>query len=204
MSTPSTSWKRRDIYEKRAARNFKIESLKAEIKTNDILLPRLKSITEDVQSASDGPAHFSRIVEQLKTNPSPAGPDPGPDAGQGPGAKKLTYDEMVLSLLLKVYDDAREKGVGKGSGNEERLREELVKSLKEHITKLGERQETIKKELENEEREKAKKITSEDIHDGFDSSVGLPACSFCAVLNLACSASLTKRNQSPFSRKRAK
>ena len=124
-------------------------------------MPRLRTITEEVHNATDGPAQFSRIVEQLKTNPSPDAPRPDPDFGPGPGGKRLTYDEMVLSLLMKVYDDAREKGVGKGSGNEARLQEELVKNLKEHITKLGERQETIKKELDSEEKEKSKKITSE-------------------------------------------
>lgn len=178
MLLPLTSWKRRDIHEKRAARNFKIESIKAEIKTNDILLPRLRTITEEVHSSSDGSAQFSRVVEQLKTNPSPDAPEAGPDAGQGPGAKRLTYDEMVLSLLLKVYDDAREKGVTKGSGNEERLQEALVQNLKEHITKLGERQQTIQKELEKEERERTKKITSESMHDGFDASVRSSFASF--------------------------
>lgn len=75
---------------------------------------------------------------------------------------------MILSLLLKVYGDAKEKGVEK---NDERLRETLIGNLKGHVANLGERQEALKKELEQEEEEKNKKITSESIHEGWDSHV---------------------------------
>ncbi|KAH8113509.1 hsp90-like protein [Phellopilus nigrolimitatus] len=153
------NWKRRDIHEKRAMRNQKIADIKAEVACNDVLLPRLRTITEEVHGAPDGPAQFSRIVEQLKTNPSPQAPETD-------SPHKLTYDEMILSLLLKVFEDAKEKGVDK---NDERLREVLIANLKGHVAKLGERQEELKKDLEKEEEERTKKITSESIHDGYDS-----------------------------------
>ncbi|KAL5482910.1 CDC37_3 [Sanghuangporus weigelae] len=162
------AWKQRDIREKRAARNAKIEQLKAEIACNEILLPRLRTITEEVHGAPDGPAHFSSIVERLKTNPSP-------DAPPSKAPKKITYDEMILSLLLKVFEEAKEKGLTTAGGeNEERLRECLVASLKGHVSKLGDETERLKKELEKEEAEKLKKITSEDIHEGFESHYAPP------------------------------
>ena len=163
-------WKQRDIHEKRAVRNQRITDLKAEIACNDVLLPRLRTITEEVHGAADGPAQFSNIVEQLKMNPSPAAPDTN-------ATKKITYDEMILALLLQVYDDAKQKGVDK---NDERLREVLIANLKGHIVKLGEQQEKLKKDLEREEDEKSKKITSESIHDGFESHV-------CDMQNVAAS-----------------
>ena len=188
-------------------RNHKIIALKAEIKTNDVLLPRLHAIASDVEE--NGPAKFSSYVEQLKTNPSPAGPEPEPGMElepPAPGRKKLTYDEMILSLLLKVYDDAREKGVAKGSENQEKLREALVANLREHEKKLGERQETCKKDLAQEEKEKAKKITSEDIHDGFDSGVRMSFDSdhhaFKLLTDLQCSTSLILVNLNHFTRAR--
>lgn len=116
-----------------------------------------------MHGAVDGPAEFSKIVEQLKTNPSP-------DAPESEAEKVVTYDEMILNLLLKVHEDVREKGLDK---NDERLRESLIQGLKSHIVKLGEVQEKHKTELEAEEKEKAKKITSEALHDGWDSHVRL-------------------------------
>ncbi len=154
-------WKQRDIHEKRAVRNQKIVDLEAEIACNDVLLPRLRTITEEVHGAIDGPAQFSKIVEQLRTNPSP-------DAPKSDAPKPLTYDEMILSLLMQVFNDAKEKGVGK---NDDRLREVLIANLKSHVVKLGEKQEELKKILETEESEKTKKITSEQIHDGWESKV---------------------------------
>lgn len=140
---------------------MRIADLEAEIKCNDVLLPRLRTITEEVHGAVDGPAEFSKIVEQLKTNPSP-------DAPETNAPRRLTYDEMVLSLLLQVYADAKEKGADK---NDDRLREALIANLKGHVAKLGEQQEKLKKELEHEIEERDKKITSENVHDGWESHV---------------------------------
>lgn len=126
-----------------------------------MLLPRLRTITEEVHGATDAPGQFSRIVEQLSMNPSPNVP-------KSDSEKKLTYDEMILSLLMQVRQDAKEKGV---ENNSERLSETLIANLKGHVAKLGERQEKLKKELKEELDEKAKKITSEDLHEGWDSHV---------------------------------
>ncbi|KAL5492615.1 CDC37_2 [Sanghuangporus weigelae] len=162
------AWKQRDIREKRAVRNAKIEQLEAEIACNEVLLPHLRTITEEVHGAPNGPAHFSSIVERLKTNPSP-------DAPPSKAPKKITYDEMILSLLLKVFEEAKEKGLTmSGGGNEKRLRECLVASLKGHVSKLGDETERLKKELEKQEEEKSKKIISEDIHEGFESHYAPP------------------------------
>lgn len=116
-----------------------------------------------MHGAPDGPAKFSSVVEQLKTNPSP-------DAPKSDGQKVLTYDEMILALLMQVFNDAKEKGVDK---NNERLREVLIANLKGHCTRLGETQEKLRAELNELEDEKNKKITSENLHDGWDSHVCL-------------------------------
>lgn len=79
----------------------------------------------------------------------------------------LTYDEMMLSLLMQVFEDAKTKGIDKG--NTERMREVLLANLKSHSAKLSERQEVLRNDLDEEEAEKAKKITTDDIHEGFDS-----------------------------------
>ncbi|KAI0769900.1 Cdc37 N terminal kinase binding-domain-containing protein [Fomes fomentarius] len=150
-------WKQRAIHEQREERKFKIAQLKADLACNDVLKPRLTQITADVEA--QGPAHFSSLVDKFKTNPSP-------DAPPTNAPEQKTYDEMLLSLMLQVWEEAKKKGVEK---NDPKLGDALVAGLREHLNKMSEHQEKLKKELKNEEEEAHKKITSEDIREGFDS-----------------------------------
>ena len=126
---------------------------------NDVLKPRLAAIAQEVEA--QGPPHFSSLVERFKTNPSPEKPPTN-----APGQK--TYDEMLLALLLQVWEEAKKRGVEK---DDPKLGEALVEGLKTHLVRIDEHQEKLRKELEKEEAELHKKITSEDIHEGFDSKV---------------------------------
>ena len=144
-------------------RNRRIEALEAEIACNEALLPRLRTITEEVHGADDGPTQFNKIVEQLRTNPSPDGPPSN-------APNKLTYDQMILSLLMQVSEGAKEKGLDR---NDDRLRETLISALKSHTARLGETTEKLKKDLEAELKEKNKKITSESIHEGWESKASI-------------------------------
>lgn len=91
------------------------------------------------------------------------------DGGKGErpsGSKGPSYDEMMLSLLVQVVKAGKDKGL---EGDE--LVESLVKGFKDHVRQLDERTHECEKEIEQEEDEQKKKITSEDIHIGFDSGV---------------------------------
>lgn len=140
---------------------MRIAQLRADIACNDVLAPRLEQIAKDVEEK--GPAEFSSLVERFKTNPSPEKPPTN-----APGQK--TYDEMLLALLLKIWEEAKKDGVEK---DDPKLGEVLVNGLKKHIAELGQHQEKLKKDLEIEEAEQKKKITSEDIHEGWESHVSL-------------------------------
>ena len=157
--TRSRRWKQRAIHEQRAERKLKIAQLQADIACNEVLKPRLVAITSEVEEK--GPAHFSSLVERFKTNPSP-------DAPRTEAPEQKTYDEMLLSLMLQVWEGAKKKGVEK---DDPKLGEALVAGLKEHLQKMDVHQEKLKKDLAHEEAEAKKKITSEDIHEGFDSHV---------------------------------
>ncbi|RPD62743.1 hypothetical protein L226DRAFT_482105 [Lentinus tigrinus ALCF2SS1-7] len=150
-------WKQRAIHEQREERKLKIAQYSADIACNDVLKPRLQEITKDVEEK--GPAYFSSLVEKFKTNPSPEAPPTN-----APNQK--TYDEMLLSLLLQVWEEAKKKGVEK---DDPKLGEALVAGLKEHLVKIDQHQEKLRKDLQHEEEELHKKITSEDIHEGFES-----------------------------------
>jgi cell division cycle protein 37 len=152
-------WKQRDIHEKRYARNMKIAQLEADISCNSILLPKLKSIAEEVKAG--GPPVFSRIVEKLRTQPSKDKPPGAPDDAP-------TYDGMLCTLLMNVFEELKKDGIGAG---DERLGPKLVEQLEGHVVGLSEAITNKKEELAVEEAEKKKKITSEDIHEGFETTV---------------------------------
>ncbi|KDQ62490.1 hypothetical protein JAAARDRAFT_30390 [Jaapia argillacea MUCL 33604] len=158
-------WKQRDIHEKREVRKVKIAQLKGEIACNQHLLPRLAQISSTLSTSPSPPTSFSTLVEQLQTHPSPEAP-PIP-AGVSPNAKVVTYDEMILSLLLQVFKEAKDKGLDKNQ--EEKLGKALIEGVQGHVVKLGKHIDDVKKELEKEEEEQKKKITSEDLHEGFES-----------------------------------
>ena len=123
------------------------------------MIDRIRKITSEVESK--GHAYFSSTVDRLKNNPSP-------DAPPTNAPEQPTYDSMVLSLLLQVWDEAKEKGI---KPDDPKLDEALVSGLKEHLGNLEQHDKENKLELEEEEAEMKKKITSDDIHDGFDSKV---------------------------------
>ncbi|KAG1745957.1 Cdc37 N terminal kinase binding-domain-containing protein [Suillus paluster] len=148
-------WKQRDIHEKRETRKVKISALHAEIACNGILAPRLRDARSRLASADGGLKYFQQLVERLQTSPSPEAPPTN-------AKDQPTYDAMMLSLLLQIWDgakslpaDEREAAVLSGL-------DKHIKALTEHTTKL-------EKDLAEEENEQKKHITSEDIHEGFES-----------------------------------
>ncbi|KZT09369.1 uncharacterized protein LAESUDRAFT_696140 [Laetiporus sulphureus 93-53] len=150
-------WKQRDIHEKREIRRQRIAQLSADVACNDVLQPRLQTITDEV--AAQGAPRFSALVERFKTNPSPDKPPTN-------APEQKTYDAMLLSLMLQIWEEAKEQGVEK---DDPRLGEVLVQGLKKHIVQMGEHQEKLKTELATLEEEAHKKITSDDLHVGWDS-----------------------------------
>ncbi|TFY64323.1 hypothetical protein EVJ58_g2692 [Rhodofomes roseus] len=150
-------WKQRDIHEKREQRRHRMVQLQADIACNDILEARLRTIADEV--AAQGPPRFSAFTEQFKTSPSPD--KPPTDA---PGQK--TYDEMLLALMLQVWDEVKKSGV---EPDDPKLGDALEAGLRKHIKQLGEHQEKLKTELKQLEEDSQKKITSDDIHEGWES-----------------------------------
>ena len=119
-------------------------------------------------------------MEKFKTSPSPAAPPTN-------APNQPTYDGMLLSLMLQIWEDAKKKGVDKDSP---KLGETLVAGLRSHLGQIDEANAKLRKDVEKEEEEQKAKITSEDIHDGFDSHVSYfrldSLCPILSTLN-ACS-----------------
>lgn len=152
-------WKQRDIHEQREKRKQKIAQLEAEIGVNEVILPRLVKIADDV--VEKGPEYFSSLVERLKTNPSPEKPNTS-------SPNQPTYDAMLEASLVRVWGQLKDKGVDK---TDPELGQKLVKGIRDHIKEFSAHNEDVKKQLEQEHAEQKKKITSDDIHEGWDSKV---------------------------------
>ena len=169
---PACSWKQRDIHEKREIRKEKIRHLQAQIDCNTVLLPRIKEIHSNLinQSSSvSATVYFNSLVEQLQSNPSSDCP-PGADSTK----LEHTYDGMVLSLLKMVSEKAKEKVKQSdilGAEKEARLAKELAAEVATHVQQLGETIDKNQKEFDEEVKEQKKHITSDDLHEGFDSKV---------------------------------
>ena len=76
---------------------------------------------------------------------------------------------MIESLLLKVHQEVKEKGIL--PSETDKLGPALVKQLDFHIEQLTKRTGQAQKQLEEEKEEQTRKITSDDIHEGFSSKV---------------------------------
>lgn len=146
-------WKQRDIHEKRDQRKADKDALRAEIDTNNELAPRLDELV--TKTSAEGSAFYSREVARLSAGRQERGNKDGPN---GP-----TADDMILSLLLQIQQQDNVKGK---QGSE--LGEELVQELRGHKEKLAARQAQIGFELEQMDKEDAKKITSDGIREGWN------------------------------------
>ncbi|KAH7107929.1 hsp90-like protein [Auriculariales sp. MPI-PUGE-AT-0066] len=151
-------WKQRDIHEKREARKQKILQLEAEIACNKILLARLEKVAED--TSAKGPSYFSSLVEQLKLNPSPEKPSSN-------AADQPTYDALLEASLMRAYGSLKDKGV---APQDAKFGDKLVQAIRDHTVEFREADAQQQKELAEEIAEQKKKITSDDIHDGFESA----------------------------------
>ncbi len=187
-------WKQRDIHEKREARRLNIAKLHSELSLNIVLRPRIQSVINGLSER--GVDHFRAVQRRLKEAPSDEKPQTG-------AANQPSYDMMMGQLLGDVWREAAwvvegakvEGGVVMKDGKKvdeksgepswtsgavpEGKKEGLTRALEErlswHLAELDRRDGEVKKEIEEEEKEQKKKITSDDIKDGWSQTAVAPA-----------------------------
>lgn len=81
-------------------------------------------------------------------------------------------------MLMKIKQDLKEKGITSPDTLQ------LTEAIQGHLDKMIEKDDETKKGLEEEEKEQKKKITSEDIHEGFSSTVSGLAVEPCISIAL--------------------
>lgn len=120
----------------------------------------LQSHVSGSQNADEQVYHA--LMESMG-NPSEDRPPPRPEGVHGNEPDQPTYSKMMAALVDQV-----KKEVDKSES--ENRRDEYTRHLRGHLGKIKDLQNQLENKLAELEREESRKITSDSIHTGFDSS----------------------------------
>jgi len=161
--------KQNQIHQQRYERKHQIETLKYERIINDGFLRRidgllasLQSHKADAEKRSPDELMFQSIMESVG-DPDEDQPPPRPE-GVHTGEKEIpTFSKMMATLVDQVKAEVDKT-------NPNNRFDAYVAEVKVHREKVDSLQKQLLSKLNELEREESRKITSESIHTGFDSS----------------------------------
>ncbi|KAK3901722.1 Cdc37 N terminal kinase binding-domain-containing protein [Staphylotrichum tortipilum] len=165
--------KQNQIHAERQQRRNQIETLKYERVINDSLIKRisallasLKAHAADAKTSNPGEVAFRAVIESAAGLDSKDDqPPPRPAAVHNAEEPLPTYTKMMATLLDQVNKALDEKKLAQ----EDRY-DGMVAEIGEHLQKVTDLQAQLVEKLAELENEEGRKITSESIHTGFDSS----------------------------------
>ncbi|KAG5945245.1 hypothetical protein E4U53_006750 [Claviceps sorghi] len=166
--------KQNQIHQERQQRKLQIEAYKFENIIHDGLLKRISAMTAYLgehapetgdAAAPDVPGVALKAL--LETNPGPAADavPPRPEGLQSDHQTPTTFSQMVAALIDEIS-----KSLGSRDPKPQDRYQALIEEFGEHAKKISQIQAETNSKLETLLKEEAKKITSNDIHTGFDSS----------------------------------
>ncbi|TEA15509.1 Hsp90 co-chaperone Cdc37 [Colletotrichum sidae] len=161
--------KQNQIHQERLQRKHQIETLKYERIINDGLMKRisalldaLKSHASEAESRNPGEVAFQAVMES-SGKPEDDQPPPRPEGIHTDSEPLPTFSKMMAVLLDQVNKELDEK-------KPENRYQGMLEGVEGHLTKVQNLQKELLEKLAELEREEGRKITSEGIHTGFDSS----------------------------------
>lgn len=153
----------------RQQRKLQIETLKYERQINDGLMKRisgllsaLKSHAAEAETRNPGEVAFQAVMESAGSQEDDK-PPPRPEGVHAQAEQPPSYTKMMATLLDQVNKELDEK---KPSNRYNAMTEEVGV----HLKKVQELQQQLLEKLAELEKEEGRKITSEGIHEGFNSS----------------------------------
>ncbi|CAK7197932.1 hsp90 co-chaperone Cdc37 [Sporothrix eucalyptigena] len=170
--------KQSQIHQERQHRRHQIETLKYERQVNDGLEKRIGSLLSALRAhreealggtASAGEVAFRAVMADaagLKPEDDRP-PKPPADVHANVDQKDTTYTQMMAALLDQV-NKALEEKTPKVEGAARY--DAMIAEIEEHANKVADLQRQLVVKLGELESEEARKITSDGIHTGFDSS----------------------------------
>ncbi|KAG6003659.1 hypothetical protein E4U21_001820 [Claviceps maximensis] len=166
--------KQNQIHQERQQRKLQIEAYKFENIIHDGLLKRISDIitylrknapdTSDVKARNAPDIALKALVQ---TNPGPAADTvpPRPEGLQSDHQNPTTFSQMVAALIDEINKSLQSKEL-----KDQDRYQNMIEEFEEHSKKISQIQLETNLKLETLLKEEKKKITSNDIHTGFDSS----------------------------------
>ncbi|RDA92949.1 hypothetical protein CP533_5553 [Ophiocordyceps camponoti-saundersi (nom. inval.)] len=161
--------KQGQIHQERLQRKHRIETLKYERIINDGLIKRISGLlaalrahASEAATRNPGEVAFQAVMESAGDAKEDQ-PPPRPEGVHADVKEQPTYSKMMVVLLDQVNKALDEKKPQDRYGA-------MMDEIREHEDKVRKLQSELLAKLGELEREDSKKITSADIHTGFDSS----------------------------------
>ncbi|KAE8350299.1 Cdc37 N terminal kinase binding-domain-containing protein [Aspergillus coremiiformis] len=159
--------KQAQIHQQRMQRRHEIETLKYERIVNDGLLTRIDQLLESLQQHEGSSKNPEELVFQVlmesASNPSEDQPLVPPAGVHTQEREQPKYSQMMSSLVDQVKKEM-------GDVSSENLLKEYIKGVLGHKDKVQELQKELLTRLAELEKEESSKITSDQLHTGFDTS----------------------------------
>ncbi|KIW96098.1 uncharacterized protein Z519_03165 [Cladophialophora bantiana CBS 173.52] len=163
--------KQRQIHEQRAQRKHEIETLKYERIVNDGLLERINALLdalkrhqEDASRKNPEELVFQSLIESAG-DPAKDEPPKPPEGVYTHQKEQPRYSKMMGALVDQV-----KKEIDENKATSTDRYADFLQGVNGHLSKVQKLQQDLLKRLAQLEKEATAKITSEDIHFGFDSS----------------------------------
>lgn len=162
--------KQNQIHQQRHQRKVEIETLKYERIINDGLLERINELLDalkrhQAEATTKNPDElvFQALIESAGDPTKDEPPQPPEGVYSNVKEPQPRYSKMMGSLVDQVKKDVDEKK------SSERYKD-YVDGVRGHLTKVQSLQQQLLVKLAGLEKEERSKITSENIHDGFNTS----------------------------------
>ncbi|KAK5627767.1 hypothetical protein RRF57_003482 [Xylaria bambusicola] len=160
--------KQNQIHAERQQRRHQIETLKYERIINDGLIKRISGLLAALKAnaveaqANEAEVAFRAVMESAGSPEDDKVPTP-PEGVHNNADESPTYTKMMAVLLDQVNTTLNEK-------KPESRYTAMVEEIESHLNKVQDLQRQLLEKLAELEKEEGRKITSESIHTGFDSS----------------------------------
>ncbi|KAI9767907.1 MAG: hsp90 co-chaperone Cdc37 [Geoglossum simile] len=159
--------KQNQIHQERYQRRHQIETLKYERIINDGLLTRIDSFINTLQAHGSPSVDADELVfhtlVEAAGDPSSDQPPPRPEGVHAKVEEQPTYSKMMGALVDQVKKAVDE------SKSDSRW-DKYLSELRSHQQKVQNLQKELQVKLDELEKVESRKITSDSIHTGFDSS----------------------------------
>ncbi|TGJ78934.1 hypothetical protein E0Z10_g9834 [Xylaria hypoxylon] len=160
--------KQNQIHAERQQRRLQIETYKYERIINDGLIKRISGLLAALRAnaaeaeSNQAEVAFRAVMESAGSPEDDKVPTP-PEGVRTDIGESPTYTKMMAALLDQVNGTLNEK-------NPENRYTAMVEEIENHFNKVQDLQKQLLANLAELEKEESRKITSESIHTGFDSS----------------------------------